>query len=133
MANKVVEMYKAGDEKYSHLTDAEVEKVSKAIEEKASWLQNSIATLESTPKTTNPTILCCQFISEKDAFEAVTRSIVNKPKPKVEPPKEEPKKSEAAAEATDKKSKDTSNNGEAMDADNVTVNGNNEQSKMDLD
>ena len=133
MANKVVEMYKAGDEKYSHLTDAEVEKVSKAIEEKATWLQNSIATLESTPKTTNPTVLCCQFISEKDAFEIATRSVINKPKPKVEPPKEEPKKAEASAsEANDKKSKDTSNNGEAMDADNVTVNGNNEQ-KMDLD
>merc|ERR1719210_2923741 len=133
LANKVVEMYKAGDEKYSHLTDAEIEKVTKCIEEKAQWLNNSIATLEKTPKTANPTILCCQFYSEKDAFEAITKPILTKAKPKVEPPKEEPKKesSEANAEADKKSSKEASNNGEAMD-EGVTVNGNNEQ-KMDLD
>jgi len=133
LANKVVEMYKAGDEKYSHLTDAEIEKVTKCIDEKAQWLNNSIATLEKTPKTANPTILCCQFYSEKDAFEAITKPILTKAKPKVEPPKEEPKKesTEANAEADKKSSKEASNNGEAMD-EGVTVNGNNEQ-KMDLD
>merc|ERR1712029_683320 len=124
MANKVVEMYKAGDEKYSHLTDAEIEKVSKQIEEKLQWLNNSVATLEKTPKTANPTILCCQFYSEKDGFEAVCRPVVNKAKPKVEPPKEEPKK-EAAAE--DKKSsKAEGNNGEGAPMEESAVNGNNE-------
>merc|ERR1712012_1393709 len=131
LANKVVEMYKAGDEKYSHLTEAEIEKVSKSIEEKLEWLNNSVATLEKTPKTANPTILCCQFYSEKDGFEAVVKPIINKAKPKVEPPpKEEPKK-EAAAD--DKKSSKTeSNNGEGQPMDESAVNGNNEQ-KMDLD
>ena len=130
MANKVVEMYKAGDEKYSHLTGAEIEKVSKQIEEKLQWLNNSVATLEKTPKTANPTILCCQFYSEKDGFEAVCRPVINKAKPKVEPPKEEPKK-EATAE--DKKSsKAEGNNGEGAPMEESAVNGNNEQ-KMDLD
>merc|ERR1712029_1230539 len=130
MANKVVEMYKAGDEKYSHLTDAEVEKVSKQIEEKLQWLNNSVATLEKTPKTANPTILCCQFYSEKDGFEAVCRPVINKAKPKVEPPKEEPKK-EATAEYK-KSSKAEGNNGEGAPMEESAVNGNNEQ-KMDLD
>lgn len=130
MANKVVEMYKAGDEKYSHLTGAEIEKVSKQIEEKLQWLNNSVATLEKTPKTANPTILCCQFYSEKDGFEAVVRPVINKAKPKVEPPKEEPKK-EAAPE--DKKSSKTEgNNGEGTPMEDSAVNGNNE-TKMDLD
>ena len=39
MAVKVVEAYKAGDEKYNHLTDAEVEKVNKLIEEKPEIVQ----------------------------------------------------------------------------------------------
>merc|ERR1719323_1649651 len=105
LAHKVVEAFKAGDEKYNHLTDAEVEKVTKLIEEKSQWLQNSVSQLQSLPKHTNPTTLNCQFISEKDAFEAVCRPIVNKPKPKAEPPKaEEPKKEDTSkAGADDKK------------------------------
>ena len=50
-------------------------------DKKSSWLTNAIATLEKTPKTKNPTVLNCQFYSEKDAFEAICRPILNKPKP----------------------------------------------------
>ena len=47
----------------------------------------------------NPSTLNCQFISEKDSFEQVCRPILNKPKPKAEPPKQEEPKKEAAAES----------------------------------
>merc|ERR1719464_2294937 len=96
MAAKVVKLYKAGDEKYNHLTDAEVEKVNKLIEEKSQWLNNAVGQLERLPKHSNPSTLNCQFISEKDAFEQVCRPILNKAKPKAEPPKQEESKKEAA-------------------------------------
>lgn len=65
---------------------ADVERVAKLIVEKREWLNKSVATLDGTPKTSNPTVLICQFFSERDAFEAVARPILTKPKPKVEPP-----------------------------------------------
>ena len=138
MASKVVELYKAGDEKYSHLSESEVSRVIKLIDEKLQWLSNSVATLEKTPKTVNPTILNCQFLSEKDGFENVCRPIINKPKPKAEPPKDEAsKKPEATAE--DCKKADEANNSAPMD-ETVTVNGNGsaaagekQEQTMDLD
>lgn len=129
MASKVVEAYKAGDEKYNHLTDAEITKVAKMIEEKTTWLNNSATTLEKTAKTANPTILTCQFYSERDAFEAMCRPIVNKPKPKVEPPKEEKADTKAKTEAAeDKKAKDV-----PMEESGVNGNGEQQQQTMDLD
>merc|ERR1712008_674692 len=98
MADKLVELYKAGDEKYNHLTDAEVDKVSKLIEEKSQWLSSAIGQLERLPKHSNPSTLNCQFISEKDAFEQVCRPILNKSKPKADPPKQEATEPQKEAE-----------------------------------
>jgi hypothetical protein len=97
MASKVVDLFRAGDELYNHLVPGDVDRVSKLIDEKREWLNKSVASLEKTPKTTNPSILVCQFFSERDAFEAVSRPILNKKKPKVEPPPPSPPKEEAAA------------------------------------
>jgi len=127
LASKVVDLWHAKDEKYNHLSEEEMNKVIKLIDEKSSWLASSVATLEKTPKTTNPTVLICQFYSEKDAFENVCRPILNKQKPKVEPPKEEEKKPAPASEEAKKPSKED----ETME--DVPVNGNSEQQTMDLD
>jgi hypothetical protein len=97
MASKTVDLFRAGDELYNHLVPGDVDRVSKLIDEKREWLNKSVASLEKTPKTTNPSILVCQFFSERDAFEAVSRPILNKKKPKVEPPPPSPPKEEAAA------------------------------------
>merc|ERR1719447_1461009 len=125
MAAKVVELFKAGDEKYNHLTDAEVDKVNKLIQEKSQWLNNAIGQLERLPKTSNPSTLNCQFISEKDTFEQVCRPILNKAKPKAEPPKQE----ESKKEATDtSKAEDNLKKGAEetapMDQESAPVNGN---------
>merc|ERR1719447_1244738 len=125
MAAKVVELYKAGDEKYNPLTDAEVDKVTKLIEEKSQWLNNAIGQLERLPKTSNPSTLNCQFISEKDTFEQVCRPILNKAKPKAEPPKQEESKKEAtdtskAEENLKKGAEETA----PMDQESAPVNGN---------
>ena len=96
-------------------------------------------TLTNTPKTVNPSILNCQFISEKDGFEAVCRPIWNKPKPKAEPPKEEAKKTEAsdaapAAEDLKKSAEEAAASATPMD-ESSTVNGGSEKQEqtMDLD
>lgn len=119
MARKIVDLFRAGDEQYNHLVPGDVDRVSKLIEEKTEWLNKSVASLEKTPKTTNPSTLICQFYSERDAFEAVSRPILNKKKPKVEPPPSPPKD-----EKNTKKEGDaaTENNGSAKSSDEKQTN-----------
>lgn len=138
MAAKIVELYKAGDEKYNHLTDAEMDKVTKLIEEKSQWLQNAVASLEKTPKTVNPSTLNCQFVSEKDAFENICRPILSKAKPKVEPPPKEAKSADESkkpeqAEKNPEDLKKSENMETAEAAAGGNVNGNDSQQNMDLD
>ena len=138
MASKIVDMFKTGDELYNHLVPGDVDRVAKLIDEKREWLNKSLATLEKTPKTTNPSILVCQFYSERDAFEAVSRPILNKKKPKVEPPPPSPPKEEAkkggegdattadkSNDSAEKKNENVTN----MEAEPTAVNG----GQMDLD
>merc|ERR1719412_6879 len=100
LAQKVVDAYKEGDEKYNHLDAAEVDKVKKSINEKQDWFNKMCADIQKLEKTADPPVLAAQFMQEKDQFWQMASKILNKPKPKVEPPppppaesgpKEEPK------------------------------------------
>merc|ERR1711893_554896 len=86
LAQKVVDAFKAGDEKYNHLDAAEVEKVQKAINEKQDWFSRMCADIQKLQKTSDPPVLAAQFMQEKDQFWQMGSKILNKPKPKVEPP-----------------------------------------------
>merc|ERR1712241_1122550 len=92
MASKVVDAFKNKAEQYAHLNADDIEKVAKLIEEKKTWMDQSCSTLDRTDKVTNPPILVCQFYQEQTAFEKISRPILNKPKPKIEPPPKEDKK-----------------------------------------
>ncbi|TRY71201.1 hypothetical protein TCAL_10670 [Tigriopus californicus] len=91
-ASKVLDLYNQGDEKFSHIDPAEMDKVVKLVAEKRAWLDENCATLANLPKTVNPPILAVQFHNERQAFENVAMPILNKPKPKVEPPPQEKEK-----------------------------------------
>jgi hypothetical protein len=129
MASKIVDAFRAGEEQYSHLVPGDVDRVAKLIAEKQEWLNKSVSELEKTAKTKNPSILVCQFYSERDAFEAISKPILNKKKPKVEPPpspaKEEDKT--ASAEPTEKSAPKEES---SMEAEAAPVNG---AGQMDLD
>lgn len=86
LAQKVVDAFKGGDEKYNHLEAAEVEKVQKAINEKQDWFSRMCADIQKLEKTSDPPVLAAQFMQEKDQFWQMGSKILNKPKPKVEPP-----------------------------------------------
>merc|ERR1712141_425174 len=112
MASKIVDMYRNKDEQYAHLNEADVAKVVKQIEEKKAWMDQSCATLERTDKVTNPTVLVCQFYREQTAFEKMSKPILNKPKPKIEPPKEEKKDAKEGKQKDEKKEGTPENNGD---------------------
>ena len=105
-------------------------------DEKSGWLNNAMATLEKTPKTTNPTVLNCQFYSEKDAFETICRPILTKPKPKVEPPPKEEEKKNSTASGDENSKKASKEGDETMEEVPVNGTGNGseqQQQTMDLD
>jgi len=109
LAQKVVDQYKAGDEKYNHLEAADVEKVQKSIHEKQDWMGKMHAEVSKLAKTSDPPVSANQFLQEKDQFWQMASKILNKPKPKVEPPppaapeaaKDEKNKDGAASENKD--------------------------------
>merc|ERR1719245_2458716 len=86
LAQKVVDQFKGGDEKYNHLDVAEVEKVQKSINEKQEWFSRMCSEIQKLQKTSDPPVLASQFMQEKDQFWQMASKILNKPKPKVEPP-----------------------------------------------
>lgn len=113
-----MEAFRLQDEKYVHLLADDVEKVSKLIEEKTAWMDESCAALERVDKTTNPSILLCDFYKEKDSFENFSRPILTKPKPKVEPP---PPPKEANVEKATNPAGDAEQNTSDVDNQNVTT------------
>jgi molecular chaperone DnaK (HSP70) len=86
LAQKAVDSFKAGDEKFNHLDTAEVEKVQKAIAEKQDWFSRMCADVSKLDKTSDPPVLASQFYQEKESFWHMASNILNKQKPKVEPP-----------------------------------------------
>lgn len=103
LAQKVIDSFKAGEEKYSHLDAAEVGKVEKAITEKSEWFNKVAGEIAKLGKTADPPVLAAQFSQEKESFWNMASNILNKAKPKVTPP---PPKEEAATTANSNSSKE---------------------------
>jgi len=57
LAQKAVDSFKAGDEKFNHLDTLEVEKVQKAINEKQEWFNRMCAVIAKMDKTSDPPVL----------------------------------------------------------------------------
>jgi len=97
LARKATEQYRGGEEKYSHLEAAQIEKVEKAIVDKQSWVDKFLGASSKPPMHMDLPISVSQTFSEKGTFEALVNPIINKPKPKPkveEPPPTEKKEGE---------------------------------------
>jgi len=131
LAQKAVDAYKAGDEKYSHLDQSEVDNVQSAISEKQDWFNRMCGDLQKLAKTSDPPVLAAQFTKEKDGFWHMAKKVLNKPKPKVEPPPQ-PKEGEGSEKAADEATGASPENASAADSSSsektATVNGD-----MDVD
>ncbi|KAK0177021.1 hypothetical protein PV328_001112 [Microctonus aethiopoides] len=86
------------DDKYSHITEDEIKQVGKTIQEKWSWLDEAHAIFANTPRTQLASITVAQIRSAKMMVDNTVTSIINKPKPKAEPPKNEKSKEKTAEE-----------------------------------
>ncbi|KAB7495803.1 Heat shock protein 4L [Armadillidium nasatum] len=112
IASKVVENFKAGDEKFNHLDGAEIEKVEKAISDRQRWVDQNMGALSVTPTDKDLPITAQQVRSEKATFEALVNPIINKPKPKPkaeDPPPQEDSQNKDGNPTSNGPCKDNSN------------------------
>ncbi|BES99041.1 MreB/Mbl protein [Nesidiocoris tenuis] len=88
MAQKVTGQYRSGDEKYTHIPEADVAKVEESMNNCTKWLEENRALLHACPKTQNPPVTVAAIKEQTKNMEQLVFSTMNKPKPKVEPPPE---------------------------------------------
>jgi len=88
LVRKAVDMFQNKDERYAHLGTSDMEKVQKAVNEKQTWLDKSLHALSRITPQQTPPVTVAQIRKEKEALESVVYPILNKPKPKAEPPKD---------------------------------------------
>ncbi|ESP02149.1 hypothetical protein LOTGIDRAFT_111562 [Lottia gigantea] len=88
---KFLDEWAKKDEKYDHIDKADVDKVDKCARDKMDWYEKHLNLQKQTPLHQDPPISSHEINEQRKALDAVCKSIVNKPKPKVEPPKEEKK------------------------------------------
>lgn len=113
---KFLDAVAAGSEDYAHIDKEKVEKVAKAVEEKAAFINTKKTEQSKLAKYDPPAVLVAALVAQKEELERICRPVVNTPKPKAEPPKEEPKK-EAEAEAEAEAEVKPEGEGEAKEGD----------------
>ncbi|XP_063233931.1 heat shock 70 kDa protein 4 [Bacillus rossius redtenbacheri] len=86
LARKAVDQWRAGDERYCHLASEEVHKVEQAIGSTHRWLEEKRQLLAGTPRCHDPAVTVAAIRQERQTFESTVGPVLNKPKPKVEPP-----------------------------------------------
>ncbi|XP_015116865.1 97 kDa heat shock protein isoform X2 [Diachasma alloeum] len=108
------------DDKYSHVTDEELKTLGNVIKDKWAWLEEAHAVFAATPRTQMPSITLAQVRSVRQTVDNTANPIINKPKPKVEPPKDEKK---------EKGSEEMKNHQNAQGQENQTT----KEDKMDVE
>jgi len=86
MAHKACQMFREGNDQYSHLDAAEVEKVEKACGERQSYVERQFGALNAITKQQDVPIKVAAVRAELGTFEALVRPILTKPKPKPKAP-----------------------------------------------
>nr|UYE98994.1 heat shock protein 70 [Ophraella communa] len=87
---KALELVRAKDPKYAHLTEEDYNKAEDAFKHSYQWLEQARTKVAGAPKHLPPPITVAQIRQEKSNFESCVNTILNKPPPKApSPPKEE--------------------------------------------
>ncbi|XP_052738179.1 97 kDa heat shock protein [Bicyclus anynana] len=86
LTNKAVDLYRSGDAKYAHLSEADIAKVVEACKSALSWLESARQAVAQTPRHQSPPHSTQQIRQERQNFESIVNPILNKPKPKEKTP-----------------------------------------------
>ncbi|PWN30375.1 putative heat shock protein Hsp88 [Jaminaea rosea] len=110
--NSFLEQAQGGDEKYSHISDEEKQKVIEKCANTAHWLDGKLAKQAEMPKNEDPKVTAAEMSKQRDEVLYVCTPIMTKLKPKAPPapapeanapPKDEKKAEEPAKEGEEAK------------------------------
>ncbi|CAG4964815.1 unnamed protein product, partial [Parnassius apollo] len=110
----------SGDEKYSHLAEADIQKVVDASKNALNWLENARQALAHTPRYQQPPHTTHQIRQERQNFESIVNPVLNKPKPK---PKEKtpPPANNTAGDAQPAANQDTQSQAQQQSQEQMDV------------
>lgn len=79
-------MYAQKSPDYEHISEEDMKKVKKSVDEKRKWFDDACNKLSKVEKHQNAPISVSNINDEYRSLDSACHSIVTKPKPKVEPP-----------------------------------------------
>jgi heat shock 70kDa protein 4 len=91
---KIIDGYAAGEETYNHIEKSEMERLNNELEEKQKWLFHELNLQSAKQTQEDPVLTVDRILVQKQALENTGKSILSKPKPKVEPPQSTEESSE---------------------------------------
>lgn len=65
LAQKAVDQYRTGDERYAHIAETDMNKVSTSIDTTSKWLQEKRTVLATCPRQNNPPVTVADIRQEK--------------------------------------------------------------------
>ena len=75
LIKKALDAYAKNDERYNHLDKADIERVSKVVDEKQRWFEEKQGMIMKMKPYDDPIVLCSQIKSEKDVRQEALLTI----------------------------------------------------------
>lgn len=89
MAYKAVELYRSGDPKYDHLTEAEMLNITESAEKAQKWFEDATNKMRTIRKTQDPVVKLVEIRQHCQTLTTCVNSVINRPKPRPPtPPKD---------------------------------------------
>lgn len=86
LARKSVDQYRAGEERYNHLTETEMLNISEAADKAEKFVNDVTAKLGRRDLTQDPPIKVADITHEYETLKTCVRSVLSRPKPKAPSP-----------------------------------------------
>ncbi|EJU04335.1 heat shock protein 70 [Dacryopinax primogenitus] len=84
--NNYLSQAQSEDERFSHITPEDKQKVIEKAAGAQSWLENSLVKISERPKNVDPVITCAEIDKTRDELIYFANPIMTKPKPKADAP-----------------------------------------------
>ncbi|XP_063902511.1 heat shock protein 105 kDa-like isoform X1 [Zophobas morio] len=106
-AKDLIRLYSEGNEKYDHLTEEEVQKLSSCVNEHENWLEENVSKQASLPLHVAPVFSPDSIASHLNSLRLVVDPLMNKPKPQKPVPESQNEPEGLGSNSTDWSKMDT--------------------------
>lgn len=127
----LVGMYRAGDKRYAHLTEADMVNIGEAADKVERFVDEYRPRLQATPKVQDPPKTMQHIAEQHESLQKVVQSVLSRPKPKPAAPPKDEAKTQGGGEAG--KQQDQATPDKANEKEKGANNGSGVDPPMDVD